>query len=105
MPAGNPVTADPSQLVSLTDGSSIKNVAFTGLTLRRCRGKPLVVVGPPCLLGGLSFTATLVTTKTTAGAALSPRYPVVLQGSSVTDASGFTGVVPPGFGPVDVVMA
>lgn len=105
MPVGNPVTADPAQFVSLTDGMSIKNVAFTGLTLRRCRGKPLVVVGPPCLLGGLAFTATLVTTKTKAGAALSPKYPVVLQGSSVTDAAGFTGTVPPGYGPIDVVMA
>lgn len=75
--------------VSLTNGVSVKNSTFT-VPAPKVFAENFPVVHDQCLLGGLPFTATLVTVIVT----VSGR-PVVLLGASVTDSAGYTGVLTP----------
>jgi hypothetical protein len=91
---GEPVVAN-GFLLTLSNGHSTKSSAFSILpaVTRIHRAGGFQIVTAVDLLGGLTFTATLVTAVVT-----DRGQPVVLVGATVTDSAGYSGVVPSGAG-------
>lgn len=88
---GEPAVAN-GVVISMTRGSDSKTSAFT-VPAAKVNAAGFPVVHAAALLGGLPFTASLQTVKTTVG-----HVPVVLVGATVTDSQGYTGVVAPAHG-------
>lgn len=91
---GEPVVANGFSF-TLSNGSDTKSSAFSILpaTTRIHTAGGFQIVTLQDLLGGLTFTATLVTTVV-----VDRGQPVVLVGATVTDSAGYSGVVPVGCG-------
>jgi hypothetical protein len=73
--------------ITMTLGLSTKSSAFS-LGSTKVTAGGLAVVKLTSLLGGLSFTSSLNTTKTKVEGGFIP-----LVGATVTDADGYTGVI------------
>lgn len=86
---GEPAVANPSAPITMTLGESSKSSLFTMPSPKAFAGTPLYpIVNTAGLLGGLTFTASLVTVKVTL-----QGEPVVLVGAEVVDADNYSGTV------------
>ncbi len=90
---GEPVVVNGIPITMVLGDTSKASSFSLGCPHLNANGLPVVTMAS--LLGGLTFTATLMTVKTKAG---TPLALLPLVGAVVTDSAGYTGTISPAQG-------